>query len=87
MSTIEAVKSDRQLLESQDNNGQISYGSAIAYAESLGFKNQFIREYGIAGDWEDGTPSGVDVGELIVWADSLKQDKEWGELKPGELWD
>ncbi len=51
-----------------DDVGQISYGLALNMAESYSLVEEFVREYGIAGSWEDaetGTPIGIDLGELL----------------------
>jgi hypothetical protein len=58
------------LLVSMDENGTVSYGMARKFAEIYDIEQTFLDVYGIAGDWEnveDGTPIGVDVGELLTF--------------------
>ena len=58
------------LLVSMDENGTVSYGLARKFAEIYDIEDKFLDVYGIAGDWEDpedGTPTGVDVGELLTF--------------------
>lgn len=53
-----------------DDKGTISYGLALSLVEHYNLTDQFQTEYGIAGDWEDvvdGSPIGLDLGELIMW--------------------
>ena len=58
------------LLISMDDSGTVSYGMARKFAEIYDIEQTFLDVYGIAGDWEnveDGTPIGVDVGELLTF--------------------
>lgn len=62
-----------QLLRAIDDCGAVSYGLARTYSSHYGLEERFLQVYGIAGDWEDpedGSPIGIDVGELISWIDS-----------------
>jgi hypothetical protein len=62
-----------QLWRAMDDCGAVSYGLARTYCSYYGQEETFLQVYGIAGDWEDpedGSPIGVDAGELISWIDS-----------------
>ena len=62
-----------QLWRAADDCGTVGYGLARTYCSYYGLEERFVEVYGIAGDWEDpedGTPIGVDVGELISWVNS-----------------
>jgi hypothetical protein len=62
-----------QLLRCIDNCGTVSYGLARTYANYYDLEDRFIKVYGIVGDWEDpedGSPIGIDAGELIAWVNS-----------------
>jgi len=56
-----------------DDCGTISYSLARTYCSHYGLEDCFVEAYGIAGDWEnpeDGSPIGIDAGELIAWVNS-----------------
>jgi hypothetical protein len=62
-----------QLWRAIDDCGAVGYGLARTYCSYYGLEDQFIQVYGIAGDCEDpedGSPIGIDAGELIAWVDS-----------------
>jgi hypothetical protein len=62
-----------QLLRAMDDCGSVSYGLARTYCSHYGLEDCFVEAYGIAGDWEnpeDGSPIGIDAGELIAWVNS-----------------
>jgi hypothetical protein len=62
-----------QLLRAMDDCGSVSYGLARTYCSHYGLEDRFVDVYGIAGNWEDpedGSPIGVDAGELISWINS-----------------
>lgn len=53
-----------KLLSVADDNGQVSYASAIYAAECHGVTAEFVALYGSAIRW---VSCGVDAGELLVW--------------------
>ena len=56
-----------------DENGNISYGMARNCAREYNLETQFLYDYGLPGDWEDlgdGSPIGVNLGELREWINS-----------------
>jgi hypothetical protein len=62
-----------QLLRAMDDCGSVYYGLARTYCSHYGLEDAFVEAYGIAGEWEDpedGSPIGVDAGELISWINS-----------------
>jgi len=73
-----------QLWRAVDDCGTISYSLARTYCSHYGLEDCFVEAYGIAGDWknevygiagnwenpEDGSPIGIDAGELIAWVNS-----------------
>jgi len=47
--------------------------AARTHCSHYGLEDCFVEAYGIVGDWEDpedGTPIGIDVGELVSWVNS-----------------
>ncbi len=58
------------VIKTVDESGTISYGCALSLADSYGLMDRFLSDYGVAGDREDpedGTPIGIDLGELLVY--------------------
>lgn len=48
----------------------VSYGCVFGLMSMIGMEDIFLRDYGIAGEWEDvedGSPIMIDVGELVHW--------------------
>ena len=62
-------------IRSADEKGTISYGAACSLTGHYDLEEAFKSDWGIAGDWEnpeDGSPIGLDLGELIVWISERK---------------